>query len=242
MEVHHHSHTSRKKWTHYFWEFLMLFLAVFCGFLAENQREHMIEHNREKQYIKSLTNDLRSDIRQVDSFSVIFKSKLAGLTIVFNELNEHPSLNCLQHLFDGVGFPDFIYTDRTIQQLKGSGNLRLIRNQPVADSIVDYDLNVRSDMIHQELLNSAGLPGLVDKIKNTIDIKEWYRMFSEPNRDSNTIKNSVLLIRDKTEIIRLRNEFFNYRNLIQYQWESLQSIKEKANGLLAFINKEYHLK
>ena len=25
MEVHHHAHTDRKKWTHYFWEFLMLF-------------------------------------------------------------------------------------------------------------------------------------------------------------------------------------------------------------------------
>ena len=44
MEVHHHTHlasgkthTARKKWTHYFWEFLMLFLAVFCGFLAELQ-------------------------------------------------------------------------------------------------------------------------------------------------------------------------------------------------------------
>ena len=42
MEVHHHpiaigSHTARKKYlpagkagTHYFWEFFMLFLAVFC--------------------------------------------------------------------------------------------------------------------------------------------------------------------------------------------------------------------
>ena len=29
MEVHAHTHTARKKWTHYFWEFLMLFLAVF---------------------------------------------------------------------------------------------------------------------------------------------------------------------------------------------------------------------
>ena len=53
MEVHHHSHPghsgSRKKWTHYFWEFLMLFLAVFCGFLAEYQLEHKIEKNRERQ-------------------------------------------------------------------------------------------------------------------------------------------------------------------------------------------------
>ena len=50
MEVHAHTHTPRKKWTHYFWEFLMLFLAVFCGFLAENQREHMVEHQRAKVY------------------------------------------------------------------------------------------------------------------------------------------------------------------------------------------------
>ena len=28
MEVHAHTHTERKQWTHYLWEFLMLFLAV----------------------------------------------------------------------------------------------------------------------------------------------------------------------------------------------------------------------
>jgi hypothetical protein len=53
MEVHAHTHTpsppagrAGKKWTHYFWEFLMLFLAVFCGFLAEYQLEHKIESDR----------------------------------------------------------------------------------------------------------------------------------------------------------------------------------------------------
>lgn len=28
MEVHAHTHTTRKNWTHYFWEFLMLFLDL----------------------------------------------------------------------------------------------------------------------------------------------------------------------------------------------------------------------
>ena len=56
MEVHHHAHTARKKWTHYFWEFIMLFLAVFCGFLAENQREHMIENHRVKESMKQFEN------------------------------------------------------------------------------------------------------------------------------------------------------------------------------------------
>ena len=49
MEVHAHTHSPRKKWTHYFWEFLMLFLAVFCGFLAEYQLEHKIEKDRIKK-------------------------------------------------------------------------------------------------------------------------------------------------------------------------------------------------
>jgi hypothetical protein len=42
MEVHAHTHTPRKKWTHYFWEFLMLFLAVTLGFLVEKLCENII--------------------------------------------------------------------------------------------------------------------------------------------------------------------------------------------------------
>ena len=58
MEVHHHSRApgnpahgeTGKNWKTYLWEFLMLFLAVFCGFMAENFREHQVEHQREKQF------------------------------------------------------------------------------------------------------------------------------------------------------------------------------------------------
>lgn len=42
MEVHHHTQTPRKKWTHYFWEFLMSFLTVTLGILVENERVHYI--------------------------------------------------------------------------------------------------------------------------------------------------------------------------------------------------------
>ena len=61
MEVHRHAHSDRKKWTHYFWEFLMLFLAVFCGFLAELQLEHYIEDQREKKFAVQLLSDLKED-------------------------------------------------------------------------------------------------------------------------------------------------------------------------------------
>ena len=47
MEVNAHTHTPRKKWTHYFWEFLMLFLALFRVFLLKGQLEHTLEHQRD---------------------------------------------------------------------------------------------------------------------------------------------------------------------------------------------------
>src|SRR5512138_1964293 len=62
MEVHHHPHAHTKKgWKDYFWEFLMLFLAVFCGFLAEYQLEHLIERQRGRQYIFAFYEDLKND-------------------------------------------------------------------------------------------------------------------------------------------------------------------------------------
>ena len=89
MEVHSHTHTARKKWTHYFWEFLMLFLAVFCGFLAENQREHMVEHQGKKTYIKSLITDLKGDSTLANYIYMLFLMKKIGEDLLVFLENEY---------------------------------------------------------------------------------------------------------------------------------------------------------
>src|SRR6187401_2464159 len=63
METHaHHLHkTPGKNFWHYFFEFFMLFLAVFCGFLAENVREHKIEKDRATELARSFYEELKSD-------------------------------------------------------------------------------------------------------------------------------------------------------------------------------------
>src|SRR5664279_2153560 len=63
MEVHHHPdlHHKPKKWKEYFLEFLMIFLAVTLGFIAENIREHISDRSKEKEYIESMLQDLKSD-------------------------------------------------------------------------------------------------------------------------------------------------------------------------------------
>lgn len=143
MEVHAHTHTERKKWTHYLWEFFMLFLAVFCGFLAENQREHFVEHSRERQYMQSLYDDLKQDsieletaihrteINQtyIDSLLLFIHTQKIGSAVPdhFVKLDSQ-ALVRLQ----------IVFTDRTASQLKNSGNMRLIRNRDVAEMILKY--------------------------------------------------------------------------------------------------------
>lgn len=93
MEVHHHSHHP-KKWKEYVTEFIMLFAAVTLGFFAENQREHLIEGNREKQYMQSLYEDLRKDTTILNSlvrYDSIQTAKLDTTNMLLIENNWTPA-------------------------------------------------------------------------------------------------------------------------------------------------------
>src|SRR6478736_204794 len=139
MEVHAHSHTARKRWTHYFWEFFMLFLAVFCGFLAEYALEHKIETDREKQYARSMVEDLKLDTAALNRIIQLRTNRmevLDSLSLLLNETEKPTDLSKLYYYsLRSARFANlqFIYNDRTIQQLKNSGSLRLIRNSIVSD-------------------------------------------------------------------------------------------------------------
>src|ERR1700674_4429918 len=125
MEVHNHVHTARKKWYHYFWEFLMLFLAVFAGFLAENQRDHYVEQQREKNFILSLIQDLKADTTNLQSYMNLRWEKrimMDSLTMLLNsDLHKkagNETYSYARQVFNGNRF---VSTDGTIQQLKNAG-------------------------------------------------------------------------------------------------------------------------
>ena len=142
MEVHAHTHTARKKWTHYIWEFLMLFLAVFCGFLAEYQLEHVIENQREKQFIESIIIDLSQDTTALNVLIADYERKGKELDTLMFLLNA-PNIkeNGALIYYKGRLVPRIAYfnpIDRTILQMKNSGGFRLIRNKTASTSILNY--------------------------------------------------------------------------------------------------------
>ena len=151
MEVHHHAHDPaaphhKKNWKSYFWEFLMLFLAVFCGFLAEYQLEQTIERHREKEYMASLYQDLKTDTLNM---SILLKSTKEDIAKYDSLFDIFKSKRYLQETSNAYYFGrklvtlrPFYPTDGTINQLENAGGLRLIRNRVIVDSIQSYKLAI----------------------------------------------------------------------------------------------------
>jgi hypothetical protein len=140
------SSLKKRNWSTYVKEFFMLFLAVFCGFLAENYRESRVEKQQERQFIQSYIEDLKSDtasIRQVLEIGELKKSKMDSLMQLLKNQTIQGHENEL-YFFGRIlvrGF-SFRSNDRTFSQLKNSGSIRLIRNEQVTDSIMAYQLLV----------------------------------------------------------------------------------------------------
>jgi len=133
---------KKKNWKSYIKEFLMLFLAVFCGFLAENYRGNMVEKQQEKQFIQSYIEDLKSDtatIRQTLVFRKLKMIQMDSLMLLLRNQTIKGHENELyffgRSLVRSVWFQN---NDRTFAQLKNSGALRLIRNEQATDSIMAY--------------------------------------------------------------------------------------------------------
>ena len=78
MEVHHHSHHP-KKWKEYITEFLMLFLAVTLGFLAENIREHQVVVERKNQNLEAMVLDLKKDSATLEDLTRLYTTGLKNL-------------------------------------------------------------------------------------------------------------------------------------------------------------------
>jgi hypothetical protein len=259
MEVHAHTHTERKKWTHYLWEFLMLFLAVFCGFLAENQREHLIEHQREKQYMMTMLEDLKSDTVQL-SYAIRYWADINNsIDSVAEALTIPLSLTDLakayRHLNNALNYYSFAYNDRTIAQLKNAGGFRLIGKKDVANKIIAYD-QFNNDAIRNIayqynkfyenvvlLRNKAFAQAILSKIYNRylyapppVSVNGWIDSMINQNRSPfSPDVQTTLIFEFKNALLAFRKDFSNM------EW-GYNKLREMQGALIKLIEEEYHLK
>jgi len=271
MEPHIHPHIHHeKKWKDYLLEFIMIFLAVTLSFFAESYREHILNQAKEKDYMKSMLVDLRNDSAQLSILKLFYIKVEANYDSVSQLLKTPVTVSHLLKAYRLTAAVDdiinFDYSNRTVSELKSSGDFRLIKSKPVADGIIDYDafivnnyhaieeayrktnLNVeqlRHKVFNYEIFNKMGTWS-TGKL-GAMDVS-FFKHAPIWNNDSLIIK--LIESSDKTPGILNRSEFLSqFRNELQATIRLINYgpmygfivLQEKNEGLIKVAQQKYHL-
>lgn len=245
MEVHGHDlhKAPGHGWKHYVFEFLMLFLAVFCGFLAENIREKQIEHHREKEFMASLYQDLKADTANLGNLIKGKTEDIANYDSLFDIFrSKRYLLETSGAYYFGrkvVTLRPFYPTDGTMNQLENSGALRLVRHRAVVDSLQSYKLAISflrsiQDFEREHFVLARSLMGKI------FDASVFDLMMGDGVGPLQRMeKNYPLMPFTEAEL----NEFHIPMNFIRRnkvtQIVLIKALQKKATGLMGLLQEKY---
>ena len=245
MEVHHHPKAGNKKFKEYFFEFIMIFLAVTMGFIAESTREHFIEKKTEKRNIEMIVNGLKNDTARINNvlFQNIKRVKILDTILTFQNKKFIDSIHSFSFSLSFVNSGQRLFfhsNDAAFEQMKSSGSIRLIKNTAILDSIYRYGL-LNTALYHNEYY--------LDQWQNAAD--QSASKFMNLQKATHLTNDSSLFASDLaysgSDEINIILQFFNDETmlrlvLVKYYIPNLQSQYKKAIAIIQFLQKEYHFK
>lgn len=253
MDIHHHPIVHEQQgWKEYIFHFLMLFLAVFLAFLAENKREHNLESEKESEYIESLAKDAQVDFTTSEDLrTAIFiqVKKIDTLqNILFDDLeNSFQRDSLIRKSYELSSsiltfYPAF-FNERTITQLLSSGNMRLIKKQGVADSIMDYHSFIKFVEVQKQLyVNSVNTS--LQSMYNIFDItylKSIMRNDTLFEPDNSFVP--VKLLTTSPEELKKFIATLEITKLVAFTYKNyLTEMTKRASRLYYFLRDKYKLK
>jgi hypothetical protein len=243
-----HIHKSPGQgWKHYLFEFLMVFLGVLGGFLAENIREGRVERENEKQYMKSLWKDLKADVETLGDISIKLENSNKEIDKLIRLLksSDRNDFTCKIYglaitipLADKLPQPQ----NKTFEQLKSSGNLRLVRNSKLLDQIgayyKTYDQMMAAGPGQMLFQNRHDLYLVTHELFDMKIFEKWIQ------KQDICIEKPVLLSNDPVVINKVCARYFYMqltRKTIAESWIGTHFLPD-ANSLLKNIQKEYDFK
>jgi hypothetical protein len=161
MEVHHHPNVEKKSFKEYFLEFLMIFLAVTLGFIAENVREHFAENKTVTELLKNYKEELTDQQSTFQRREKIFSIKLlycdSAKQIIYNE-QENQKLSTIEHLFNNLAGLNLVQINTSAyDQMVSSGSLRYITNTRLLNLMGQYRMDIESNKNYNISMTQAEL-------------------------------------------------------------------------------------
>lgn len=239
-------HSKKRSWKGYFLEFVMLFLAISLGFMADNFRENISEKNKEDGYIQSMIEDVEEDrvnIREVIDVNTQRVNALDSLLIkCFDFRGTEEEIFALNKYFVQVLIhPEFLTpADLTMQQLKNAGGMRLIKSKNSINEIIRYDTKLKK-IASQQLYYENYQNRAIERGAEIFNIHKLLFFIRNPN---NRFAPGYfeLLNQNNSELKIFGNNVTMYKGIIEYYVTLLHEMNKQGELLIETLKSEYDLK
>ena len=243
MEVHHHSHHP-KKWKEYITEFIMLFLAVSLGFMAENIREHQIEKQREIAYLKNVHEDLKLDLINIDNVFNSNTIRLQAMDTLFQLINNNTITNedVYYYIRNLALRATFESSHVGLDQIKSAGGLRMVKNSEIISGIQEYERaldaldkleNVRERTLEQARFKMAVVFEPSISYEMLVGQGQGIMRFNRPKKADAILQNNKQAVK---ELLNLVTFGLNSNKYLNTNLEKLKMIGQKLDSAIV---KEY---
>ena len=239
------NHSKKKSWKGYLLDFIMLFLAVSLGFMADNFREGASDRSKEIEYIRSMIEDVEEDRVNINAAIDVNTQKIQGLdsllNICFNYRDtDADKLDINRHFIQVLYHPEFLTpTDLTMQQLKNAGGMRLIKSKTAINDIIRYDTKLKK-ITNQQLYYENYQNKAIDRGTEIFNIHNL--LFALRNPDERMSPNYYeLLDKDDLKLKEFGNSIAMYKGIIEYYVRLLSEMNEQGDVLMETLKSEYKL-
>ena len=249
MEVHHHPQAEKKRFKEYFFEFIMIFLAVTLGFIAENIREGFAERRVQKEYVFSFYEDLKTDTARIALIINRDEVKLNGLsniTACYDIVsNDSHVASCMISLFQHstTNFP-FQITDRTLNQLANAGGYRLLQKQD-ADSIIKYQSSFNRLVNFQSTVFQEAQDNVRNTYAKLVNFKANAQMLKPEKRQGilfiyEDVTAPIFVSADKELLNNYFNQLLLYDKVTNGHQLQLKNLFSNQIDLILYFKNKYH--
>ncbi len=247
MEVHHHPHVEKKSFKEYLLEGLMIFLAVSMGFAAESLREHLVNKEREHSYMSSFYDDLSNDQKDLPKLiEKITKQQILpskSIPLQFSRTSISTPADSIyfsfRKLIRQLGIHVYI-TDRTFEQIKNAGEMRLITNKQISDSLIDYYKDiVYIDYLQQALLGYKAK--ILDNLPLVLKSGDYVKARDSLNNPIIAPEHLYLLSTDPTFINKILIQVDEIGALSYTIKNGIERVLRRNSEIKKLIAENYHL-
>jgi hypothetical protein len=241
MEVHHHPQLDHKPkpWKEYLLEGFMIFIAVMMGFVAENIREDITNHEHATHLTAQLVQDLQADTTKlnkiIDSEIEISKSNDTLINLLQQPLPKVDFKQIQRSIYQSHSFWPFYPSSGAINAIKNELHLKQFSNSDIISYISTYErlfnlLRTVQDVTLQyqrtyidPFMFDHFMPANLNAVFAGSSPKDA-QMRNLTQEDLTHLAACMVLIKTNTnELVR-----------------DNKALKEEATALLKYVNKTYH--